>query len=217
MSVPIECPAIGPSADQQGFKLLGLCGSLRRQSRSRVLLDAVARLMDDPMRFQMFDGLGQLPLFNPDDESAPAPAVIALWAAVNDADAVVIASPEYAHGVTGTIKNALDWLVGYQPFANKPVALFNPSHRADHADQSMKEILRTMAADLIPDACLRIPVMACDLNAQQLSSSAPYRVLMTDALRAVERHLRRRSDPQQRLVDDSVDLKGSHLDAKEPA
>jgi chromate reductase len=89
------------------------------------------------MDFSIFDGLGELPLFNPDLElSAPA-SVHALWRAVSWSDAIVIASPEYAHGVTGTIKNALDWLVGYAPFCGKPVAVFKPSHRAEHADEAL--------------------------------------------------------------------------------
>ncbi|UJW80424.1 NADPH-dependent FMN reductase [Hydrogenophaga sp. SL48] len=201
-------------------RLLGLCGSLRRQSRSRALLDATGLLapcsaVPDPVVFRTFDQLGQLPLFNPDEMALPTAHVLALWAAVDDADALVIASPEYAHGVTGTLKNALDWLVGYPPFADKPVAVFNPSHRADHADLSLKETLRTMAADLIPGACLRIPVTACDLSAPQLASSSPYRELITEALQAVGRHLRERSGSpglQNRATE-----QGKHFDAKETA
>lgn len=67
--------------------------------------------------FTLFDGCGELPLFNPDIEMNPPLAVVRLWQHIQDVDVIVIASPEYAHGVTGVIKNTLDWLVGYSPFA----------------------------------------------------------------------------------------------------
>src|SRR4051812_48915818 len=71
----------------------------------------------------------------PDEESAPAASVLVLHDAITTTDAIIIiSSPEYAQGVTGTIKNTLDWLVGHVPFAGKPVALLNPSRRAEHAD-----------------------------------------------------------------------------------
>jgi chromate reductase, NAD(P)H dehydrogenase (quinone) len=201
-------------------RLLGLCGSLRQQSRSRALLDATGLVtrgpaVPGPVAFSIFEHLGQLPLFNPDEMALPTAQVLALWAAVDDADALVIASPEYAHGVTGVIKNALDWLVGHPPFASKPIAVFNPSHRADHADLSLKETLRTMAADLIPGACVRIPVTACDLSAQQMSSTSPYREQMTEALQAVLGHLRERSDSPGQI--DRPFEHGKHFDAKETA
>lgn len=166
------------------MKLLALCGSLRRESRSLALLQAMQLLARD-MEFSIQAGLGQLPLFNPDDEGNPPAAVQALWQAAGDADAIVIASPEYAHGVTGVIKNTVDWLVGHVPFAYKPVALLNPSHRAVHADESLREILSTMSAQLIPGACERIPVTACGLDAARLAADDQYAESMRQVLAAV--------------------------------
>ena len=72
-------------------------------------------------------GAGELPLFNPDLELLLPSAVVALHARILAADALLIASPEYAHGVTGTVKNILDWLVSFEPFVYKPVAVL--THR----------------------------------------------------------------------------------------
>lgn len=168
------------------MKILALCGSLRKQSRTLALLQATGALAAASIDFSIYPALGELPLFNPDIEHCAPTSVHSLWHAVSWSDALIIASPEYAHGVTGTIKNALDWLVGYVPFSGKPVAVFNPSHRAEHADEALRETLRTMDARLIPGACLRIPATGCDLSAQEMASSTAFRETILAALSAIE-------------------------------
>jgi chromate reductase len=162
------------------LRVLAFCGSLRRQSRSLALLEAFGHRVPAWATFQVHRGLGALPLFNPDDEAGPSAEVRRLWTAVDQADALIIASPEYAHGVTGTIKNTLDWLVGHPPFAGKPVAVINPSHRAEHADLALKETLRTMAARLVDGGCLRIPATASELGAAPLAHTLPFSTLIDD-------------------------------------
>jgi len=138
------------------MNVLALCGSLRAASMNRMLLEASARAAA-PFRIDIGD-IGALPLFNPDLEAdLPAP-VRALHARLERADALLIASPEYAHGVTGVLKNALDWLVSFPPFVDKPVALFNASPRSVHADAALREILTTMSANLVTGACLALPL-----------------------------------------------------------
>ena len=168
------------------MKVLALCGSLRKQSRSLALLQAASILATGRMDFTIFEGLGELPLFNPDIEHTAPPSVDALWHAVSSCDLVIIASPEYAHGVTGTIKNALDWLVGYIPFTGKPVAVLNPSHRSEHADEALRETLRTMDARLIHGACLRIPATGCKLGAMEMASSSEFSEPIDSALSAIK-------------------------------
>ncbi len=174
------------------MKILALCGSLRARSFSAGLLRAARALAPAGVDFRIFDGHGQLPLFNPDLESDAPAAVLSLWNAVTWADAIVIASPEYAHGVTGTIKNVLDWLVGHVPFAYKPVAVFNPSYQSQHADEALKETLRTMAADLIADACVRIPVIGSRVDPDDIAASAEFAPAIRSALQAVVEHVRDR-------------------------
>jgi chromate reductase, NAD(P)H dehydrogenase (quinone) len=94
------------------MKVLALCGSLRTHSLCAALLRATQRLAPADVSVEIFSSLGTLPLFNPDLESTAPIAVQNLWVAVTQADVILIASPEYAHGVTAVIKNALDWLVG---------------------------------------------------------------------------------------------------------
>jgi len=139
------------------MNVLALCGSLRAASMNRTLLEACARVAP-PHRVHIFAGLGALPLFNPDAESDLPALVRALHTEIERCEALLIASPEYAHGVTGVLKNALDWLVSFPPFADKPVAIFNASPRSVHADAALREILITMSANIVIDACLALPL-----------------------------------------------------------
>ena len=173
------------------MNILALCGSLRARSFSAGLLRATRMLAPAGTDFRIFGGHGQLPLFSPDIEADAPESVRALWDAVTWADAVVIASPEYAHGVTGNMKNTLDWLVGHIPFAYKPVAVFNPSYQSHHADAALKEILRTMAADLITPACVRIPVIGSGVSPGDIAASPTFAPVIRSALQAIAEHLQR--------------------------
>lgn len=104
----------------------------------------------------IYEDLGTLPIFSPDLTEALPPAAADLRARLAAADGLLIASPEYAHGVPGGLKNALDWIVGWGEFADKPVAFFNTSEYGEHAKASLAEILRTMSAHLVPEASLTI-------------------------------------------------------------
>ncbi len=162
--------------------VLALCGSLRAASMNAALLRASARLAPDSTRVEIFSGLAELPLFNPDLEAdMPAPAR-RLQAAISACDALLIASPEYAHGVTAVIKNALDWLVSFPPFVDKPVAIFNASPRSVHADAALRETLTTMSARLVSDACLALPLRSTGITEQGILDSehaAPIRRALT--------------------------------------
>ena len=153
------------------MSILAFCGSLRRLSMNAALLRATARLAPAGLTVEIFTGLVALPLFNPDLEVELPPAVRMLHIAVADCDALLIASPEYAHGVTGVLKNALDWLVSFEGFIDKRVAIFNASPRSAHADASLREILTTMSANIVAGACLALPLRGLNLTEQQMLES----------------------------------------------
>jgi NAD(P)H-dependent FMN reductase len=138
------------------MNILALSGSLRAASENTRLLRALACLAPAGMEVVVFSGLGDLPLFNPDIEFPNPPAVAKLREAINAADAVIIASPEYAHGVSAVIKNALDWMVGNESFVGKPVALLNAAPRATHAYHSLRETVTMMSANVIDAACITL-------------------------------------------------------------
>lgn len=112
------------------LRVLGFAGSLRAASYNKMLLRAAVELAPPGMEIEVFD-LGGIPLFDEDVESAGTPpAVEAFRDAIRRADALLIATPEYNHGVPGVLKNAIDWASRpprKSPLAGKPAALFGAS------------------------------------------------------------------------------------------
>ncbi len=107
------------------MKILAWCGSLRSASMNAALLRATARLAPDGIAVELFDGLGDLPLFNPELELRMPATVARMHRAVEACDALLIASPAYAQGVTGVLKNVLDWLGSVEGLVGTQVAFLN--------------------------------------------------------------------------------------------
>jgi NAD(P)H-dependent FMN reductase len=84
---------------------------------------------------------------------------------------VIVSSPEYAHGIAGSFKNGLDWLVGSLDFPGKPVAAINAAPRASHAEAQLAEILKTMSARLIEDCRITLPVQGSRLDAKGIAAT----------------------------------------------
>jgi chromate reductase len=145
-------------------RILAISGSLRRASCNTMLLRASAALAPAGVDIHVYGGLGDLPLFNPDLEGNEPASVKELCTQLRAVDGVLIASPEYAHGVTGAMKNALDWLVGTEVFVDKPVALFNASPRATLAQAALTETVRVMAAYLVAEASITVALLGRNLD-----------------------------------------------------
>ncbi len=133
------------------MNVLAMSGSLRATSSNAALVRAAARLAPAGTAFEIYDGLAALPHFSPDLDVDPLPApVVDLRAAVGRCDALFIATPEYAHGMPGSLKNALDWLVSAAEPIDKPVLLISASPGgAAHAHAQFSEVLRTMSMRLV--------------------------------------------------------------------
>jgi chromate reductase, NAD(P)H dehydrogenase (quinone) len=110
----------------------------------------------------LFDGLARIAPFNPDLEPAPAP-VEALRAVVQSADGIVFATPEYAHGMPGALKNALDWLVGTGEMYGKPAVVLSAAPSADravHARADLERTLRAQGARVLASFTIAVPAAA---------------------------------------------------------
>ena len=124
------------------------------------MLRAAARLAPAGVEVILFEGIADLPFFNPDLDGDDVPAPVdAMRALIGSVDGLLISSSEYARGVAGVLKNALDWLVGSHEFPDKPVALINTSPRATHALAALTLTLETMSARLATEACVTLPLL----------------------------------------------------------
>jgi chromate reductase len=131
------------------MNVLGVAGSLRRDSHNRALLRAAAGLLPPGMQLTEYDRLKPIPPFDEDDEAAPPPAVDDWRAAIAQADAILFATPEYNSSIPGQLKNAIDW--ASRPFnqtvlRNKPVAVIGASTGMFGAVWAQAELRKALAA-----------------------------------------------------------------------
>ena len=131
------------------MRVLGIAGSLRRDSHNRRLLRAAAQLLPPGAEPAEFDGLKAIPPFDEDDEHDPAPPVLAWREAIADADVLLFATPEYNSSIPGVLKNAIDWAsrpVGETVLRNKPVAVIGASTGMFGAVWAQAELRKVLAA-----------------------------------------------------------------------
>ncbi|UVK56129.1 NAD(P)H-dependent oxidoreductase [Mesorhizobium sp. AR02] len=174
------------------LNILAISGSLRAASTNSALVAALARNAPPGCRVTVYDGLGRLPIFNPDDEGERTPDEAAdLIDAVTSADGVIVSCPEYAHGVPGGLKNALDWLVSRDAAVAKPAMLAHASPRSLFARAALAEIMRTMSFALYQGG-LEIALLGKKPPEVEAILAEPANVLaMRDALSAFAEFIRR--------------------------
>ena len=163
------------------MRILAISGSLRASSSNTALLQAAVALAPQGIDLHFYAGLGDLPHFNPDlDDDRVSPAVSDWRAQLQSSDGVVFSTPEYAHGIPGVLKNALDWVVGSGELAEKPVTLFNASPRGTHAQAALTETLTVMSAKVVLASALTLQLLGKTLTASQIAADPD----MSAALRA---------------------------------
>ena len=183
------------------YSILAISGSLRARSSNTETLRAAALLAPESLTVSLYSGLAGLPLFNPDldgPNDVPDPPVRELRAQIANADAVLICSPEYAHGVPGALKNALDWLVSGPEIVHKPIGLLNVSPRSMHAYAQLVETLRTMSTVLVPEACQTIALGGQMLSAHAMAETSEIANVLRRVLNALGAAA---SDYQQRRAE----------------
>jgi chromate reductase len=168
---------------QATMRVLAISGSLRAKSTNTSALKAAARLAPSGMDIVLYDGLATLPHFNPDlDTDVPPAPVLALRRELGSCQGLLLSSPEYARGIAGAMKNALDWLVGSLEFPGKPVALINASPRATDADAHLRLTLTTMSARLVEAASITLPLLGRNLDAEGIVLDPVLSTTLRDAL-----------------------------------
>jgi NAD(P)H-dependent FMN reductase len=142
------------------MQILLLSGSVRRGSTSEAVLRTVAELAPPGVTTILFDGVGELPHFNPDDDREPLPPPVAeLRRAIDAADALLVCTPEYAGALPGSFKNLLDWTVGGIETNGKRAAWINASASgADRAHDELRTVLTYTGCEIVEAAIIRLPV-----------------------------------------------------------
>jgi chromate reductase len=143
-------------------RILALSGSLRQQSSSNLILRVIATLAPNDVEIQCFDSLGDLPHFN-DPKVDPA-SVHDFKQKIKEADAVLICTPEYAFGIPGTLKNAIDWCVGTGEFVNKPVGLVTASSQGEKGHAALLLVLSAISANVIGESSLLISFVRAKID-----------------------------------------------------
>jgi chromate reductase len=168
------------------MQILALSGSPRPDSAVSLLLRAAAMLAPAEAEFTFYESLLSLPHFNPELDTqgaAPLFEVAELRRQIQAADAVIIATPEYAYGMPGSLKNALDWLVSAGSLVGRPVAALSASPSALGGDKAHAGLLLTLSAlnaAVVPAASFPVPFVRAKLNAAGTITDAAF----ADALRA---------------------------------
>jgi chromate reductase, NAD(P)H dehydrogenase (quinone) len=150
--------------------VLLVSGSLRAGSTNIAVLRTARTVAPPDMHCVLYDGLGVLPHFNPDNDADPLPPEVAeLRARVHRADALVICTPEYAGALPGSLKNLLEWLIGDdhpRSIYRKPVAWINASPRgAKDTHDALRRVLGYAHATILDDVSAEVPVAASLIGA----------------------------------------------------
>jgi chromate reductase, NAD(P)H dehydrogenase (quinone) len=152
------------------IKILAISGSLRSGSSNTNILRALVNLAPENTTIEIYESIGNLPHFNPEIDDDRVLLSVQDWRSqLQEADAVIFCTPEYAHGVPGVLKNALDWIVSSGEFMSKPTAVISASPSPDggeKANASLVQTLKMMMAEINERSILCIPAVSAKLNKQ---------------------------------------------------
>lgn len=145
--------------------ILAISGSSRQSSTNNNYIKAFAALSKNDFSITLFEGIGNLPQFNPDDNIEPVAASVAAFRKlIAAADGILICTPEYAHGVPGSLKNAIDWTVSSNDFYQKPTALITASTDGTYGHKALLETLKVIEAKNIEQHQLVISFAKTKIN-----------------------------------------------------
>jgi NAD(P)H-dependent FMN reductase len=151
-----------------------------------------ASLLPPTVSPTIYTGMGDLPHFNPDDDTEPlAPAVVRLRSAIGAADVMLVSTPEYAGALPGSFKNVFEWAVGGMEISRKPVGWINASSsptNAKDAHESLRKVLGYVDADIVEAACVHIPVPRDVVDPDGIITEPAIRTRIADVVGALHAH-----------------------------
>jgi NAD(P)H-dependent FMN reductase len=158
----------------QKKRILGISGSLRENASNSIIIKAIEGMVGNDIEYTIYDDLGKLPHFNGSEEEIDS---VTHWRnLVKKADGVIICSPEYAFGMPGSLKNALDWTVGSGEFTDKPVAYITASLSGERAHESMGHVLTALSTKKVDGAELLIPFIRAKVKEGVIQNDVRYSI-----------------------------------------
>jgi chromate reductase, NAD(P)H dehydrogenase (quinone) len=146
---------------QNKIKIFAICGSTKQNSSNYNLTKAIEEEFKSIVNFTIFNDLVSIPHFSVDEIPEP---VLAFTKQIDESDGVLICTPEYAHGVPGSLKNAIDWTVGSNQFSNKPTCLITASTDGQFGHKALLETLRVLEAKHIDELQMIISFIQNKVN-----------------------------------------------------
>lgn len=155
-------------------KVLAISGSTRKNSTNHRLLKAIEKISKNNFDVTCYDELALVPSFNPDEDNENvAKEVVRFRRLIRESDGVIICTPEYAHGVPGSLKNAIDWTVGTGEFSHKPTLLITASTDGKYGHPALLETLRVIEAENISELQLLIQFAATKISIENKIIDSP--------------------------------------------
>jgi NAD(P)H-dependent FMN reductase len=177
------------------IKILAISGSLRANSSNNTIIKAVAGMAPAGVQFTIYTGLAQIPPF--DDSQEASPAVADFRQQLQLADGIFICTPEYAFGVSGVLKNALDWTVSSGELVNKPLALVTAATGGEKAHAALLLTFTALSSSIPEGGELVISYVRSKLDANGNVSDAATAAKLQSVLEALVSHCRQRNEPAQ--------------------
>ncbi|QDK37995.1 NADPH-dependent FMN reductase [Bdellovibrio sp. NC01] len=147
------------------YKILAICGSTRKQSSNLHVISAFSKVAANIFTTEVFSEIADLPHFNPDLDTEDPPKEISRFREkLRAADAILISTPEYALGVPGTLKNAIDWTVSSMEFSQKPVALITAGTAGEKAHASLLGTLLIIESRMTEQTQLVVSAVKSKMN-----------------------------------------------------
>jgi chromate reductase len=146
-------------------KILAISGSTRQQSSNDSLIKAIVVLSGDMLDITVYKRIYYLPQFNPDDDVEDIADEVAVFRQqLNNAEGIIICTPEYAHGVPGSLKNAIDWTISSSSFPHKPTMLITASTDGKYGHAALLETLKVIEAKNVINLQLVLPFIKTKIN-----------------------------------------------------
>jgi NAD(P)H-dependent FMN reductase/NADP-dependent 3-hydroxy acid dehydrogenase YdfG len=195
-----------PTGQPATIRVLLVSGSRRHGSTNTAVLRTVARLAPAGTETPLLDGAWELPIFTPDADAEDRPVdarVAVLRAAVSHADAILISTPEYAGALPAGLKNVLEWTIGDAGTYGKPVAWINAAGPAAPtgaaaAHESLAKVLTYAGAEIVQDACVRVPITRDQVAADGFIHDETVRAMLRCGLETLLAHVTSGADPRVR-------------------